>query len=79
MDKNFFKPKFRISKTYTKDSKEKGFIVSIRYWWLPFWFIAKHIGTALDAEFKDEAQAEDYINRRFNIITFEEYGKAKRN
>lgn len=80
MNENFFKPKFRIMRQYSTVNKPKYYIVSVKYWWLPIWFVAyKHIvtndtrDTCGPAVFDNEDDAKDYIRRRYNAITFDSY------
>lgn len=80
MNKNFFKPRFRISKVYQQDkSTACGYSVQVRYWWMPLWCVAwmsvdsPSGGIRFeDAFFPTEDEAVDYIRRRFSIIRYPE-------
>ena len=85
MGKNFLKPKFRIRRTFLRkeDGKlyEEGYLVEVRYWWFPIWVTA-NISIVEDgrlmtsfAAFSDVRSAEDYINRRYVIYTYDDMPK----
>ena len=40
MNKNFFKPKFKIQRVYNTGNEATLYSVSVMYWWFPVWFIA---------------------------------------
>ncbi len=76
MTGNFFKPRFRVERTYDKDSSPKGFIVLVRHWWFPVWVTAMaqfNAGegryTSAPAFFNTEEDACEYIVRRYRVIT----------
>lgn len=87
MNKNFFKPRFRISKVYQSDKKTVcGFSVHVRYWWMPLWSVAwMSVESANggirfdDACFDTEDEAVDYISRRFSIIRYNDIKDGGRN
>ena len=82
MNKNFFKPKFRILKIYNPKGQSTGYIVSVSYWWFPIWITARiplktsdGRDTTAPAIFDKEEEAKEYIVGRYNIITVENYAK----
>lgn len=79
MNKNFFKPKFKIQRVYNTENEAIIYSVSVMYWWFPVWFMALRqifdsgrINTG-DAVFNSEEDAVEYIKCRYNVITSEKY------
>lgn len=85
MNKNFFKPKFKIQRVYNKEHEATLYSVSVMYWWFPVWFVALRqifdnglINTGA-AVFNSEEDAIEYIKRRYNVITPEKYEERGEN
>jgi len=83
MNKNFFKPNFKIQRVYDKGNEATLYSVSVMYWWFPVWFIALkqnfesgRICTSV-AVFNSEEDAIEYIKRRYNIITSDKYEERR--
>ena len=80
MNKNFFKPKFKIQRVYSTDREATLYSVSVMYWWFPVWVMALrqvimregNVNSGV-AVFNSEDDAVEYIKRRYNIITPERY------
>jgi len=85
MNKNFFKPKFRIRRSFVgheiDKTQEFGYLVEVKYWWFPIWVTANinvinsgKLETSF-ANFMTEEQAHDYISRRYVIYSFNDMPK----
>ncbi len=84
MNRNYFKPRFKIQRTYTQDGKPNFFIVKVMYWWFPVWMPAlKQIyenggkTTTSEAVFNSEEDALDYIVRRYSVIRSSNYEESR--
>lgn len=81
MGKSFFKPKFRIRRSFVGRGIDKidesGYLVEVKYWWFPVWVTATvniidggKLTTAF-AVFNNNEMAVDYIKRRYTVYTFD--------